>query len=597
MKDTLNRQALWTDEAVNKVRFQAGMKLRVLLLLLALCMLQFFWGLGRAPFYTRGESREGLVVWEMYKTGNWTLPMINGDYIPYKPPLFHWAGVLTSIVTGKVNEFTIRFPSALFATLGVVLLYAAGTRLWNEKTGRFAAFVLATNPEWWHSGTMAQVDMTLTFFMTAALLLFYFMYKEGNHHRLYCMGLALLLAFAALAKGPLGSILPLLIFLVFLGLRRDFAFLKKLHLFSAAVVFLVVAGSWYALALWQGGPTFFIRQIIEENLGTAVGDYGHHQPDYYFVPVFFLNLEPWSYFSPLIAFYVYRRRRELLQNHLLFPSVWLVTVFLFFSLALGKRGVYILPLFPAFALLFGAWWGSLDKEDLPYSRWLTSAAGYLLAASVLFAVVRIAFLIESHGAQDQPIFLLTKNPRALNDVLGFLTPPSVSVWICLVLFGAAALLILLSLPQKKWDGVFVGFACMAIGTTLFLKIAYYPTIATKRTLKPFAVRVGENLDPQARLLFYHGLDYGTIFYSRRHIASYSPEIQELEAPVFLLMWEEDWQRIRDRNDLKMLDIREGRGPVGKHRLVLIESPGETPISDPTTFSPLRRSDAVDSDDD
>jgi 4-amino-4-deoxy-L-arabinose transferase-like glycosyltransferase len=596
MKDTLNRRALWTDEAVDKVVSQGGIKFRVLLLLLALCMWQFFWGLGRAPFYTRGESREGLVVWEMYKTGNWTLPIINGDYIPFKPPLFHWAGVLTSIVTGKVNEFTIRFPSALFATLGVVLVYAAGSRLWNEKTGRLAAFVLATNPEWWHSGTMAQVDMTLTFFMTAALLLFYFMYKEGNHQRFYCMGLALLLAFAALAKGPLGSILPLLIFLVFLGLRRDFAFLKKLHLFSAAVVFLVVAGSWYALALWQGGPTFFIRQIIEENLGTAAGDYGHHQPDYYFVPVFFLNLEPWSYFSPLIAFYVYRRRRELLQNDLLFPSVWLLTVFLFFSLALGKRGVYILPLFPAFALLFGAWWASFDKENAPYSRWLTSAAACLLAAAVLFVVVRLVFMIGS-TTQGQQIFLLTKNPRALNDVLGFLTPPSVSVWICLVLFGAAALLILLSLPQKKWDGVFVGFACMAIATTLFLKIAYYPAIATKRTLKPFAVRVGENLDPRARLLFYHTLDYGTIFYSRRHIASYSPEIQKLEAPAFLLMWEEDWQRIRDRNDLKMLDISEGRGPVGKHRLVLIESPGETPISDPKTFSPLKSGDAVASDGD
>jgi len=67
--------------------------------------------------------------------------------------------------------------------------------------------------------------------------------------------------------------------------------------------------------------------------------------------------------------------------------------------------------------------------------------------------------------------------------------------------------------------------------------------------------------------------------------------------MFLLMWEEDWQRIRDRNDLKMLDISEGRGPAGKHRLVLVESPGETPISDPTTFSPLKSGDAVDSDGD
>src|SRR5438128_12241354 len=108
MKDTLNRHALWSDEAVDKVRFQAGMKFRVLLLLLALCMLQFFWGLGRAPFYTRGESREGLVVWEMYKTGNWTRPMINGDYIPYTPAQFDSARLFTSRVTGQVNQVRIR---------------------------------------------------------------------------------------------------------------------------------------------------------------------------------------------------------------------------------------------------------------------------------------------------------------------------------------------------------------------------------------------------------------------------------------------------------------------------------------------------------
>jgi len=75
---------------VAEVRFPFGMKLWPWLLLLVLCFMQFFWRLGEVPFYTRGESREGLVVWEMYKTGNWVLPIINGDYVPFKPPLFHW---------------------------------------------------------------------------------------------------------------------------------------------------------------------------------------------------------------------------------------------------------------------------------------------------------------------------------------------------------------------------------------------------------------------------------------------------------------------------------------------------------------------------
>jgi 4-amino-4-deoxy-L-arabinose transferase-like glycosyltransferase len=81
---------------VAESRFPIGIKLWGLLLLRALCVSQFFWGLGQAPFYTRGEAREGLGVWEMYKTGNWILPII------FKPPFFHWIGVLISLENGSV---------------------------------------------------------------------------------------------------------------------------------------------------------------------------------------------------------------------------------------------------------------------------------------------------------------------------------------------------------------------------------------------------------------------------------------------------------------------------------------------------------------
>jgi 4-amino-4-deoxy-L-arabinose transferase-like glycosyltransferase len=584
MKDTSRGQAAGTDESVDDVTLPLGMKFWVLCLLLALCLVQYFWGLGQVPFYTRGEAREGLVVWEMHQSGNWVLPAVNGEYIPFKPPFFHWVGALISTVTGEVNELTIRLPSALFATLGIFLVYVAGSRLWNEKVGRLAAFILATNLEWWHTGTMAQVDMTLAFFMTAALLLFYFIYKEKKYSRLHCMGLALLLAFATLTKGPIGVVLPLLTIAVFLWLRHDFTFVKKLHLFSAIAVFVAVAGFWYALAMWQGGEAFFIRQIVEENLGTAAAGYGHHQPYYYFVPVFFLNLAPWSFFSPLIILFLYRRRQALFQEDLLFPVVWLVGVFVFFSLALGKRGVYIVPLFPAFALLFGVWWKSLAKDNLTLALWLTAAIGYLVSASVLFVLTRIAFLAQSGGTQESRLLPPLKNPAALNYVLGFLIRPSLPVWICLGLLAVAALLIFFSLARKDWDRIFLGFSAIAMSVALFLKTTYYPPIATERTLKPFALRLRNHVAAEAPLFFYHAFDYGTIFYSRRHIAPYPPKAQELHEPIFLLMWEEDWQRMRNTNDFRISDISEGRGPVDKHHLVLVESPGKTHSLDPKGFS-------------
>jgi hypothetical protein len=80
--------------------------------------------------------------------------------------------------------------------------------------------------------------------------------------------------------------------------------------------------------------------------------------------------------------------------------------------------------------------------------------------------------------------------------------------------------------------------------------------------------VVEKIDPNLPVLFYRGLDYGVFFYSRRHIPSYARKAAELKPPFFLLMWEEDWSVLRSRGDLQMVDISEGRGAAGRHRLVL-----------------------------
>jgi hypothetical protein len=254
----------------------------------------------------------------------------------------------------------------------------------------------------------------------------------------------------------------------------------------------------------------------------------------------------------------------------MFPLVWWVSVFLFFSLALGKRAVYILPLYPAFALILGAWWKGLDRENTT-DTWLASAVGYTLATTSLVAVGRIMFfLVGSNGAQVQHLFPLVTNPITLDDLQSFFSP-SLPLWMGLSVFGAASLLIFLSLPRKKWDGTFVGVTIMATAAMLLMKTTYYPAIASKRTLKPFAIRLRENIDPQTPLLFYDSLDYGTIFYSRRHIADYVQKISGLRPPVFLLMWERDWERLRKRNHLETLDISEGRGPVAEDRLILVKS--------------------------
>ena len=537
------------------------------LLLVVLCFLLFFWKLGDIPFYSRGEPREGLVVWEMSSSGNWILPLVNADYIPFKPPLFHWFGILVAKVLGRVDEFSVRFPSALFATLGVFLTYLAGARLWGKKAGIVSAFVLATSPEWWQTAVIAQVDMTLAFFTVAALLLFFSLYRNGRSTKAESLGLAVLLALATLAKGPVGILLPSLTIFVFLCIERNLVFLKKLHMLPSAALFLLVAGSWYGLATWKGGQRFLLRQIVDENLLTAAGVEGHYQPFYYYIPVFLVNTAPWSLFFPSLCLYLCAQRHRLREEHLHYPLVWLAVVFLFFSLSLGKRGVYILPLYPAAALLLGAWWVKLDQGEV-HPLWLVRLPGYLLAACYLF--VAGTFLLRSPGWYPFEI----NNGGILSLFLHAKIAPSLLTSICLAAFLLACVLL-----RRSWNWAFVSLAIMTTATAVIVKDLYYPFIAGERTLKPFMERVKRKVEGKSPLLFYQSFDYGAIFYAGRHIASYRESGRELQPPFFVLMWEEEWKKMQAQKGLRLLDRSEGKGPAGRHHMVLAEVTANIPLPD------------------
>src|ERR1700751_348152 len=186
----------------------------------------------------------------------------------------------------------------------------------------------------------------------------------------------------------------------------------------------------------------------------ARGTWGHYQPFYYFVPVFFYNLAPWSFFSLPIAFFIFRRRHTLSEDGLLFPLVWFMAVFLFFSIALGKRALYILPLYPAFALLLVGWWANCLKDNVK-ADWLTTSIGYVLALSSLLVVVGIGLFLLGIDVR------LPRTTGVVRDLLDVLTPPSLLVWICLAAGGIAALTMVTSVQRKKWQELFVVAAVLA----------------------------------------------------------------------------------------------------------------------------------------
>ena len=109
---------------------------------------------------------------------------------------------------------------------------------------------------------------------------------------------------------------------------------------------------------------------------------------------------------------------------------------------------------------------------------------------------------------------------------------------------------------------------------LLIKTVYFPHFVGSRTMKAFMSRVAAKIEPSKTMVFYRAFDAGSIFYAGRHIPQYEEMDGKLKQPYFLLMWEEDFRRLSEKNNLVADDFSEGRGPALRHRLVLVEPRGD-----------------------
>ncbi len=322
--------------------------------LLLLCGLLYFPYLGSAPFFNKGEAREALAVQDIVRRGEWLVPLKRATDVPSKPPLFHWSAAAVYQVSATLNEATVRFPSALYASAGVLLLYFLGRRLFSADVGLLAGAILATTMIYQDQALDARVDMTLCFFVMLSLVLFYSLYSAILCHPAWYYGFFAVTGIATLAKGPLGILLPALGAGVLIVLKRRWQLLQKFCLHPGVVLMLILAAGWYVVAVTRGGEGFFDRQIIEENLYRFTGTSGHSHPVYYYIPYLFAQGLPWAMFLPVVLWDAFKKG-SIGDDDSLFFKVWFAVMLVFFSLSLGKRPVYLLPVYPALAILTALW--------------------------------------------------------------------------------------------------------------------------------------------------------------------------------------------------------------------------------------------------
>jgi 4-amino-4-deoxy-L-arabinose transferase-like glycosyltransferase len=338
------------------------------------------------PITTRGEAREALVVRDVLRHGHWIIAHRDGT-IASKPPLFHWLAALAASVTG-LHDAVIRLPSVLAAAGLLGLTALLGRRMGGAALGGLAAGMLATSPCFWTAAVEARVDMLFAVLVAAALAAFFVWYRDANPVARYALFAAI--AAAVLTKGPAGAVIPALAIVLFLAWQGRLAELRTLATPWLVIATLALVAGWYVAAWAIAGDEFLRVQVVHENLQRWVGGTGFagtlHQRTK--LPVAFATrLLPWNLVLVWSAWRWWRG--ETIDTAERFLHAWWIAVVALFATAARTRGVYLLPAYPALALLAA-------RALAPYATHALRQT-IAVAAVVVLAGVGIGRLVAAHA--------------------------------------------------------------------------------------------------------------------------------------------------------------------------------------------------------
>ncbi len=363
-------------------------------------------GLGATDFWAPDEPRYGAIAEELRQQRNgavdWIVLRLNGKTYSQKPPLYFWLAALAGAPAHRVSEVAARLPSALAGVAVVWLAIGFGSRRLGPWTGVAAGIILLTAWEFAFLARRAQLDVLLTLWITLALVWFWRCQREPKDKRgpvivHVAMGLAVL------TKGPVGWLLPALIILAYLAWEGRLRELPGWFRPSALVWSLGPGLIWFAAATAVAPPGYFEAAVVENLFGRFFAGTSHARPAYYYLYQFPILFLPWT---PLWILAASVGRKRVFANDAeperarvwRFLLCWVGVPLLFFSLAGGKRGVYMLPAFPATALLcadaVSDWLARRDA--IPRS---VSTALFALAAAVAIGGILAPWIGESWGVE------------------------------------------------------------------------------------------------------------------------------------------------------------------------------------------------------
>jgi len=359
-------------------------------ILLAVFAAGWFCNLGYRHLVKPDEGRYAEIPREMVASGDWLTPRLNGYKYFEKPALQYWITAAAFTAFGQ-NEWAARLWPGLTGFLGVLLVVWTGKRLFAPPAGPYGAAVAASCALYVAIGHVLTLDMALTFFISTSVFAFAVAQQDSgeNERRRWMLVAWAAAALAVMTKGLIGIVLPAGAVALYVLIERDWKLLGRLHALGGGLLFLAIAAPWF-IAVSLANPEFLRFFFIHEHLERfTTREHGRYQPVWYFVPVLLAGVLPWivDLFPALGR--AWTRVPEVRFQPRRFLLLWCVVVFAFFSASDSKLGSYILPMFPALALLIGIHLASASPRFALAQGVVAALLGIAFAAASLWASVNL----------------------------------------------------------------------------------------------------------------------------------------------------------------------------------------------------------------
>jgi 4-amino-4-deoxy-L-arabinose transferase len=370
-------------------------------LLMIFFLLGYLLPLGSRDLLVPDETRYAEIPREMIAGGDWVTPHLNGLRYFEKPVFGYWVHAASQLLFGESN-FAVRLPSVVAVALSALLIMSLVAQVSRKEGGGtdlspiLAALIFISSMEVAAVGNIAVLDSLFSFFLTATLTAFFFATESGAGSRgekgfLLLSGIACGLAF--LTKGFLAFAVPVLVLVPYLLWQRRYTDLLRMSWLPLLTAILVTLP--WSIAIYLREPDFWRFFFWNEHIRRFLSDTAQHKASFWFffvaAPGLFM---PWTFLIPAAGTGIWKGFREQgQQDHLIrFAICWLVLPFLFFSVSRGKLVTYILPCFPAFAILMGMGLSqALAEGKRKAFQWGVATTGILMGLILLgFVYIQVA---------------------------------------------------------------------------------------------------------------------------------------------------------------------------------------------------------------